>query len=111
MTIKNPAGEPQRGPTEPEAAGEPVITMDLLRDRWAGIFGSDDGTNTGEHVGEAEGRYLALSEVLEDSIQRLCRRTTHSGEDVPFHSGLIDEVFDLIRETIITRVYDYGLAR
>lgn len=106
-----PAHEGQTLPTgnTPQAAGQPAIPRAILEDRWEGLFSTDDGTNSSEHVGEAERRYLNLAETLADIIARVSRN--RSAEDDIGQGGITDEVYDLIREAIISRVHDRGYAR
>ncbi|MBX3029068.1 MAG: hypothetical protein KF809_02795 [Chloroflexi bacterium] len=91
---------------EPQAAGQPAISIEVLRDRWRGLF-DEDGTATSERVGAAERRYCDFVESIADIIGRL----TRDGSDDVSQGGITDEVYGLIRETIITRVHERGLAR
>lgn len=86
--------------------GQPAISIETLRDRWDGLF-DEDGTSTGQHVGEAERRYVDFVESIADIIGRL----TRGGSDDVSQGGLTDEVYGLVRETIITRVHERGMAQ
>lgn len=93
----------------PQAAARSAITREILEDRWEGLFGTDDGTASGEYVGEAEQRYIDLAETIGGIIARVSRNQSVD-EDIS-QGGLTDEVYDLVRETILSRALEIGWAR
>lgn len=90
-------------------APERVITREMLEDRWKGAILSDDA--------RATRRYLRLVGMLDDLIGDVTRcygdgyweGAADRGEPTP--SGIVDEVINLTRETIISRVHELGIAR
>lgn len=86
-----------------------TIPRAILEDRWEGLFTSDDGTSSSEHVGEGERRYMALVETLSDIVARVSRH--RSPEDDISQDGIVDEVYAVIREAILSRIDEKGYAR
>jgi hypothetical protein len=105
----------QRG-HEPQAAGQPAIPLEVIRDRYEGMLVC---TRPGEYPHKVAkdsghvwiGDYNKLQMDLDGVIRALVEGTTRTPQEQWQTVDLIDECETLLREHIIRRVHETGIAR